>query len=208
MPLRPFERSRILHFMVLARPMARIFIMALEPGRYRVRALWRLITNPRRLKEAAAIDQSGLFDHACYRARNPDVLAKGIPALIHYVLWGAFEGRKPSALFDPAYYLGRYPDVARAGAEPLSHFLLHGASDWRNPGVDFDSRYYLEMNPDVQDAGVNPLVHFVQGGWRQNRNPSPGFDCAEYRRRSICLLTFMPLPSLFRTKKSCATAVT
>ena len=183
MPLRPFERSRTLRVMVLARPMARIFIMALEPGRYRVRALWRLITNPRRLKEAAAIDQSGLFDHACYRARNPDVQAKGIPALIHYVLWGAFEGRKPSALFDPAYYLGRYPDVARAGAEPLSHFLLHGASDWRNPGVDFDSRYYLEMNPDVQVAGVNPLVHFVQGGWRQNRNPSPGFDCAEYLRR-------------------------
>ncbi len=63
-----------------------------------------------------------LFDANYYRASNPDV-ASGINPRLHFILAGAFEGRKPHPLFDTAFYLRNYPDVAASGAQstrPLS----------------------------------------------------------------------------------------
>ena len=144
-----------------------------------VRAVWRFLASPRTLSNACIVARSGVFDEAYYSAENPDVTGSRISPLIHYVLWGAFEGRRPNAMFDPAYYLEQYPDVARSRCEPLSHFLLHGTSEERNPGPDFDSKYYLSTNPDVRESGVNPLVHFVNIGWREGRSPLPSLDSVE-----------------------------
>jgi hypothetical protein len=144
-----------------------------------VRNVSRLLS-PRRLTSACIVARSTLFHEAYYAARNPDVGLSGVHPLIHYVLWGAFEGRRPNVVFDPAYYLEQYPDVARAGLEPLSHFVVHGTREQRNPGPDFDTKFYLETNADVRESGVNPLVHFFNGGWREGRNPLPSFDCGAY----------------------------
>ena len=144
-----------------------------------VRAVWRFLTSPRTVSNACIVARSGLFDEADYSAKNPDVALIGVDPLIHYVLWGASEGRRPNALFDPAYYLEQYPDVARSRCEPLSHFVLHGTPEQRNPGSDFDSKYYLSMNPDVRESGVNPLVHFLNVGWQEGRSPLPSLDSAE-----------------------------
>ena len=151
-------------------------------ARRSVRAVGRLLASPRTLRSASVIAQSGLFDAAYYAEHYRDA-ASLYPPLIHYVLWGALEGRRPHALFDPAYYLAQYPDVARSRSEPLSHFLLHGAPEQRSPIPLFDSRYYLETYPDVRSSGINPLVHFVNVGWREGKNPSPEFDCAAYVAR-------------------------
>ena len=135
-----------------------------------------------RLRSACVIADSGLFDAAQYAEHHPEAASKYQP-LIHYVLWGAREGRRPHPLFDPAYYMARYPDVARSQCEPLSHFLQHGAGDQRSPIPLFDSRYYIETYPEVRSSGINPLVDFVNIGWREGRNPSPEFDCAAYVAR-------------------------
>ena len=90
-------------------------------------AVGRLLLSPRTLRSACVIAESGLFDAAQYAEHHPEAAWRYQP-LIHYVLWGAREGRRPHALFDPAYYLARYPDVARSQCEPLSHFLQHGAA--------------------------------------------------------------------------------
>jgi SAM-dependent methyltransferase len=165
--------------------MPAIVAMALRSGGWRskARVLVRLARHPRRLREAALVSRSGLFDEPFYVSSNPDVGRAGVHPFLHYVLWGAFEGRNPHPLFDPAFYLERSPDVARMGLEPLAHFLLHGGIEERNPGPDFDARFYLTCNPDVRDAGLNPLVHFARFGWREGRNPSASFDVASYLAR-------------------------
>jgi hypothetical protein len=147
------------------------------------RALKKFAARPRRIGEASLLARSGLFDGSYYLSHNPDVANWHIHPLIHYVLWGAFEGRRPNALFDPIYYLESRHDVKRAGIEPLSHFLVHGAFEETNPGPQFDTRYYLAANPDVRAAHINPLVHFVKVGWREGRSPSPSFDPLAYVAR-------------------------
>ena len=147
------------------------------------RDLVRLAGRPRLARQAYLLRGSGLFDASYYLSQNPDVSAAGIHPLLHYVLFGARERRRPHPLFDPAYYLQRAPDVARSGLDPLIHFLLHGAAEERNPSPYFDTRYYLASNPDVRVSGVNPLAHFVLGGWREGRSPSPWFDCRGYLAR-------------------------
>ena len=147
------------------------------------RDLVRLAGRPRLARQAYLLRGSGLFDASFYMSQNPDVSAAGIHPLLHYVLSGSRERRRPHPLFDPTYYLQRAPDVARSGLDPLIHFLLHGAAEERNPSPYFDTRYYLASNPDVRASGVNPLAHFVRGGWREGRSPSPWFDCRGYLAR-------------------------
>ena len=74
-----------------------------------------------------------LFDPAYYLATNPDVAASRVPALLHFLLFGGFERRKPNPLFDPEFYLRRYSDVADAEVNPLLHYLRHGHREGRKP---------------------------------------------------------------------------
>ena len=127
--------------------------MRAGPWRSRVRNLARVVARPRLARRAHTVAQSGLFDASYYRDLYPDVSSAGIDPLLHYVLWGASEGRRPHPLFDPTYYREQSPDVARARLDPLTHFVLHGGSEQRNPGPLFDSRYYLAAHPDVRATG-------------------------------------------------------
>lgn len=69
---------------------------------------------------------SPLFDAAWYLRQYSDVAtAKSDPAM-HYVLFGAAEGRDPGPHFSTRGYLSNYPDVARAGLNPLVHYEEHG----------------------------------------------------------------------------------
>jgi glycosyltransferase involved in cell wall biosynthesis len=98
--------------------------------------------------------RGNLFDAEYYRASNPDVAATRINPFLHFLIFGAFEGRKPHPLFDPGYYLWKYPDVAEAEVNPLAHYLKHGAAEGRRPHPLFD--------PDWEQAGVNPLFRLAR----------------------------------------------
>ena len=89
------------------------------------------------------IEESGLFDAGWYLLAYPDVASTGDEPLLHYVLHGASEGRKPNPLFDGSWYLGQYRDVAADGANPLAHYVTHGFREGRFPNPMFDSRWYL-----------------------------------------------------------------
>src|SRR5215475_14469869 len=80
----------------------------------------------------AVIGASGLFDAAWYLESYPDVAARGVDPLRHYVRHGAREGRDPNRLFSSNWYLGTYADVAEAGLNPLAHFITRGAAEGRN----------------------------------------------------------------------------
>jgi hypothetical protein len=182
---RGLRRSRLGRAAAVLRSVPSIVVMTIGSGDWHgsARAVKRFVAHPRRIREASLLARSGVFDGAYYLTHNPDVVNWRIHPLIHYVLWGAFEGRRPNALFDPVYYLESRHDVNGARIEPFSHFLIHGAREETNPGPEFDTRYYLAANPDVRAAGINPLVHFVKGGWREGRNPSPTFDPLAYVAR-------------------------
>ena len=123
-----------------------------------------------------------LFDVEYYRSSYPDVAAGRIPPLLHFILSGAFEGRRPHPLFDSAFYLRRNPDVARSSANPLGHYLKHGGREGRQPHPLFDPQYYLERYPDVRASGVNPLLHYILHGAAEGRQPHPLFQPEYYSR--------------------------
>ena len=74
---------------------------------------------------------SGLYDEAWYRSVYPDVSEQPLPAIEHYLRFGAVMGRSPGPTFDAARYLSDYPDVLRAGLNPLVHYLRHGRQEGR-----------------------------------------------------------------------------
>ncbi len=89
----------------------------------------------RRLRERSAariIARSGLFDAEWYLANNPDIAASCADPALHYVIFGAKEGRDPSPGFDTSYYLETCPDAARSGTNPLLHYLLFGRAEGRS----------------------------------------------------------------------------
>jgi glycosyltransferase involved in cell wall biosynthesis len=81
--------------------------------------------------EADRIIASGLFDAKWYLERYPDVAAANYPALLHYLLHGALEGRSPGPGFSAEWYLARYSDVV--GLNPLIHYIDHGREEGRIP---------------------------------------------------------------------------
>jgi hypothetical protein len=84
-------------------------------------------------KAIREIIKSGLFDQKYYLQNNPDVKASGMNPARHYLLYGGFEGRKPSEKFDSAFYLEQNPDVKVSGMNPLVHYLRFGSSENRKP---------------------------------------------------------------------------
>lgn len=90
----------------------------------------------RRLAENRDIDliaRSGLFDGTFYYRRNPDVARARVDPLVHFVRFGAREGRDPCPGFETRHYLAANPDVARTGMNAFVHFIRHGLAEGRRP---------------------------------------------------------------------------
>jgi hypothetical protein len=77
------------------------------------------------------IRQSDFFNTDYYLKNNPDVKQTEKSAIRHYLLYGGFEGRKPSEKFDSASYLAENPDIKENGINPLVHYLKYGSKEGR-----------------------------------------------------------------------------
>lgn len=130
-----------------------------------LRAAWRYRAELRLIRE------SGLFDADWYLETYPDVAARGVDPLLHYLRHGAREGRDPNSLFSSSWYMATYPEVASGGGNPLVDYIRHGVAAGRDPSPLFSTRWYLEANPDVAKAGIHPLSHFLRHGMREGRAP-------------------------------------
>ncbi|HET6621036.1 MAG TPA: glycosyltransferase [Dongiaceae bacterium] len=138
----------------------------------RLRLLWPARFRSRESHAASLIGASGLFDAIWYLETYPDVAAREVDPVSHYIRHGAREGRDPNRLFNSSWYLANNPEVAASGLNPLLHFIVRGAAEGRDPGPLFDTKWYLEANPDVAATGVNPLLHFLRHGAREGRRPN------------------------------------
>lgn len=80
------------------------------------------------------ISQSPLFDQDWYLENYSDIAADTNFAhnpLIHYLIFGAAEGRNPSSEFNSDFYLQEYPDVNEGRINPLVHYLIYGQFEGR-----------------------------------------------------------------------------
>jgi glycosyltransferase involved in cell wall biosynthesis len=154
-------------------------------------------------RSTRTIARSGLFDRSWYLANNPDVAGSGLDPISHYVLYGAREGRDPSASFSTRRYLARYLDVAAAGANPLEHFIRCGAKEGRisdeNAGEESAASYVYTSAKEMQadsailresdlfdfdwyrvragiDADIDAVEHYLILGWRRGFEPGPAFE--------------------------------
>src|SRR5882757_5107746 len=116
-----------------------------------------------------------LFDTEWYLEQYPDVLATGIDPRMHYLEYGAAEGRDPHPLFDTKWYLSNNQGVLKAGINPLVHYLIHGGNQGRDPHQLFNNAWYQSEHPEVLRDGVNPLIHFVSTGIFREFDCSPRF---------------------------------
>jgi O-antigen biosynthesis protein len=78
--------------------------------------------------DARLIEASGLFDREWYLAVNPDVREAGIDAAVHYLRYGAAEGRNPSPQFDGVAYWEAHPEARSDRINPLLHYLRQAAT--------------------------------------------------------------------------------
>lgn len=139
--------------------------------------LARSFSKSKLAKLCRALTRSGLFDREWYLQQYDDVRASRIEPVAHYILCGAFEGRKPNRTFDTAYYLKANPDVYASGLNPLLHYIRVGEKQNRKPSQDFDPEAYRLLNPDIGSAGGSLLKHFLYN--MNNSVSGPAYRPAE-----------------------------
>jgi hypothetical protein len=130
---------------------------------------------------AQLIRASGLFDDGYYLNCRPDVAAKEMNPLWHYLYYGSAEGAWPCPLFDPRYYAAQSSDLGREN--PLVHFIQIGTAVGRKPHPLFDTEYYLSRYGATIPQSMHPLAHFLMTGGTAGFDPHPLFDSAWYLAR-------------------------
>lgn len=80
----------------------------------------------RSIEPGVLLAASGMLDPEYYRERYPDIAAKGVDPLDHYLRRGAAEGRWPNASFDSKAY-AREAGIDLKTVNPAVHHLTHGA---------------------------------------------------------------------------------
>ena len=167
-----------------------------------LRGIGRLISKRKRhlARDYSVVASSPLFDRDWYLQNNLDVAAMQLDPVLHYLRYGAAEGRQPGPLFNSRQYALVNPDVAAAKMNPLLHFLKYGAREGRalkqdaplllsaqtaetslsdprreteEPSEPFDPQFYLARYPDVEAANVSPLIHFQEHGRGEGRRGVP-----------------------------------
>ena len=78
------------------------------------------------------IEISGLFDVKYYLFTYPDVRLQDIDPVMHYIKYGANEGRNPNKDFNTSFYLRMNPDVFQSKINPFVHYILYGKIENRN----------------------------------------------------------------------------
>ena len=120
--------------------LARVFPQSLEP-------------------DLGLLRESGYFDPFWYEQNNPDVSARGVDPLRHYLLYGGFEGRSPGPKFDSLGYLEINPDVRAAGVNPLVHYLKYGRAEGRSP---YGAAREAELKADIRAIQQHYIRMFKQ----------------------------------------------
>lgn len=86
----------------------------------------------RAARDAAVVRASDLFEFAWYMEQYPDVADGRLDPALHYIRYGASEGRDPGPRFSTGGYLELNPDVSALGLNPLVHYERFGRVEGRS----------------------------------------------------------------------------
>ena len=141
---------------------------------------------------------SPFFDTQFYLKSYRDVQEIGINPLIHYLLDGGPELRRPTEDFDPEAFCAAHPTLDVTTKTPAEQCVaLYGSYRWRDgqavsPTTSaaaeatfrsvFDADFYRSHYPDVTAADIDALQHFLHFGLFEFRDPSSGFESFFYHR--------------------------
>lgn len=115
-------------------------------------------------RDYMTIARSGMFDPSWYLNQNPDVLAANANPIIHYLRYGASEGRNPSDEFISDWYSNYHRDVLKAGVNPLVHFVRYGKKEGRLK--------FPENGHHFNSGAVEPIVEKSNGSRLVEAHPS------------------------------------
>jgi hypothetical protein len=121
----------------------------------------------------AKILQESLFYGRYYADQVTDIAKLKMAPVIHYLLYGGWEGKDPNPMFSSNFYLSKYKDVYLSGINPLLHYILHGWKEGRDPHPEFSTERYLSGHRDVKENGMNPLSHYLVHGILEGRKIYP-----------------------------------
>ena len=135
-----------------------------------------IILKQRQQEQVALIRSSELYDEKWYLKANPYIAQAGVDPVMHYLLFGGFEGRDPGPNFWTAWYLDTYGDVKKAGINPLVHYLKYGRKEGRanQPGqndqaqvpqissVSNNKNYLIKAYIFLRDYGIRELLKKVK----------------------------------------------
>ncbi|WP_321805329.1 class I SAM-dependent methyltransferase [Burkholderia sp. BCC1993] len=107
-----------------------------------------LATRRAKLREAAIIENSELFDANWYITQYDDVRHSGLSAAVHYAIVGGSDHRNPSNRFDARWYVAQYPEVTTAQMNPLVHYELQG----KREGLQIQPATTPQLMPAVAKA--------------------------------------------------------
>ena len=109
-----------------------------------------------------------LFDAGYYLRAYPDVAKHGMDPLLHYVKYGAREGRQPNPFFSSRLYRDTCQPAGDA-TNPLVHYITAPGSDRARTSVLFDGNFYASRYEDVGQSGAKPLEHYLAIGLAEGR---------------------------------------
>ena len=132
--------------------------------------------------EARLLSPSEEFDVVFYRHTNPDVVRSGMSALVHFIRYGAAEGRYPNrrllgidaakveraAIFDRRIFAHKHKGALMAGLTEIESYLAYRESPLEaTPG--FDPAFYADAYDDVPKHHGRALLHYIEKGRRETR---------------------------------------
>jgi hypothetical protein len=131
------------------------------------------------------------FSVTDYLADNPDVAARKIEPLCHFLTVGRRQGRDVAPSRHEIAYLERVawtpPHWGQMtfGARPAAKVEAPAPAICPETAraavaAAFDPAFYLAVNPDVATSGMAPLEHFLATGWREGRDPCAAFSVQDY----------------------------
>ena len=121
------------------------------------------------IREMQLIHESGYFYEDWYKQFYPDLWHADIRPIVHYILHGAGENRKPNPFFDAQWYRNKYYKLMKDD-NPLVFFIEQGRKLGHIANPDFSSDVYLDLNPDITIGPEDAYAHYIQKGINQGIN--------------------------------------
>ncbi len=148
-----------------------LFVARVGGGKQEPEAVRRYLALPM----AARPDVAWYFDRAWYLQRYADIADAGKDPLLHYIGWGAAEGRAPHPLIDVRHMRAADPELL-PDPPTLTALLDALDNDRADPSPLFERGYYRAQLEEPEAVRGGLLRHFLEHGLVGGLRPATGLD--------------------------------